>query len=232
MGASLGVLSCRQRTAASGFSDASRGGRAPVPSRAAEMICLAEFVEILHGLVGVLLGLLEDVAGLLVGLPQDAVSLGVQLLLLCGVSCLQGTPAPACRLRSPPAPVRWCGGCSPDPSAGPQRIRSCSLKCFLASSMSSPGRPSFAGDGKGVALAGDADEQPVGGAQGLHVEFAAGIFHPGCGQGEDLQLAVVGGGHGADALPVEMLQDGDGQRRALRGIGARAQLVEEHQAVR
>ena len=44
-----------------------------------------------------------------------------------------------------------------------------------------------------------ADEQPVGGTQGFHIELAAGVFHKGGGEGIDLQLAVVGGGHGADA---------------------------------
>ena len=49
-------------------------------------------------------------------------------------------------------------------------------------------------DGEGVGLAGDADKQPVGGPQGLHVELAAGILHPRRSHGEGFQLRIVGGG--------------------------------------
>lgn len=48
-------------------------------------------MEVLHGLVGIILGLLQDFAGLLVGFSQDAVALGVQLLLLLLQSLPEGT---------------------------------------------------------------------------------------------------------------------------------------------
>ena len=93
------------------------------------------------------------------------------------------------------------------------------------------GQSQLAGNGESITLARDADEQPVGGPQGFHVKFAAGVFYLWCGQGEHLQLTVVGGGHGADTLAVEPGQDGDGQRCALVGVGAGGQLVEEHQGI-
>ena len=40
-------------------------------------------------------------------------------------------------------------------------------------------QPQLAGDLEGVALAGNADGQPVGGPQGFHVELHAGVFHAG-----------------------------------------------------
>ena len=42
------------------------------------------------------------------------------------------------------------------------------------------------GDGEGVGLAGDADEQAVGGAEGLHIKFTGGVLHPRRGHGEGL----------------------------------------------
>ena len=84
-------------------------------------------------------------------------------------------------------------------------------------------------DGKGVGLAGDADEQAVGGGQGVHVELAGGVLYPRRGHGVHLQLGVVGGGgHQGPHLPGA-LDDGGGQGRALDGVGARPQLVKEDQ---
>ena len=93
------------------------------------------------------------------------------------------------------------------------------------------GQAQLGGNGEGVALAGNADKESVGGLQGLHVEFAAGVLHKGGGEGVDLQLAVVGGGHGADASVVEVVQDGNGQGRSLRGVRACAQLVKEAEGI-
>ena len=86
------------------------------------------------------------------------------------------------------------------------------------------------GDGKGVGLAGDADEQPVSGPQGLHVELTAGVLHPRRGHGEGLQLRVVGGGRRQRPLASHVLYDGDGQRRALHRVCTRTQLVEQDEA--
>ena len=84
--------------------------------------------------------------------------------------------------------------------------------------------------GKGVALSRHADKQPVGGPQGFHVKFAAGVFHPRGGEGKYLQLAVVGGGDGGGSLSCEGAgEDGHGQGGSLGGIRAGPQLVKEHQ---
>ena len=53
----------------------------------------------------------------------------------------------------------------------------------------------------------------------------------GSGKSKDLQLTVMGGGHGADALLMEMRENGDSKCRALRRIRACAQLVKEHERV-
>ena len=86
-------------------------------------------------------------------------------------------------------------------------------------------------DGKGITLSGDTDEQAIGRTQGFHVKFTAGIFHAGSGQGKDLQLAVMGGCHGADAHFVQMGEDGDGKSRTLGGVGSSAKLIKQHQRI-
>ena len=83
------------------------------------------------------------------------------------------------------------------------------------------------GDGEGVGLAGDADEEAIGGTEGLHVELTGGVLHPGGGHGVQLQFGVVGGGHDLGAQAPGLLDDGSCQRRTLHWVGAGAQLVEE-----
>ena len=93
-------------------------------------------------------------------------------------------------------------------------------------------RKSQAGrDGECITLSGNADEQAVGGTQGLYIKFTAGIFHAFRREGIDLQLAVVGGCHGADTLLLEMIQNGDGQCSAFGRICSGSQLIEEHQGI-
>ena len=92
-------------------------------------------------------------------------------------------------------------------------------------------QPQPPGDGKGVGLARYADEQPVGGPQRLHIELTAGVLYPRRGHGKGLQLRVMGGGRRQRALAPHILDDGDGQRRALHRVGARPQLVEQDQAL-
>ena len=89
----------------------------------------------------------------------------------------------------------------------------------------------FGRDGERVAFAGNADEQPVSGPQRFHVKLTAGIFHALRGERVDLQLAVMSRRHGADPLPVQMVQDRYGQGGAFGRIGTGAQLVEQHQRV-
>ena len=56
----------------------------------------------------------------------------------------------------------------------------------------------LAGDGKGVALAGNADEQTVCRTEGCHIKFAAGIADLIRCQGKHFQFTVMGGSHGGD----------------------------------
>ena len=84
-------------------------------------------------------------------------------------------------------------------------------------------------DQKGVGLARHADTELIGGHQRFYVEFAAGVDHAGRFQRIDLHLGIVGGRHQQAALAAQLLQNADRQRRALGGIGAGAQLVQQHQ---
>ena len=84
---------------------------------------------------------------------------------------------------------------------------------------------------KGVGLARHPDGQAVGGAQGLYVELHRGVFHPRGGQGVGLELGVMGGGQHRGLPPLQFPQDGHRQGGALGGVGARAQLVQQHQGI-
>ena len=86
------------------------------------------------------------------------------------------------------------------------------------------------GDGKGVGFAGNADQQPVGGAQSGHVKLAAAVFHTGSLDGIGLQLRVVGGAGQAHPLAPQLLDDRFRQGGALYRVGARSQLVQQDQA--
>ena len=86
-------------------------------------------------------------------------------------------------------------------------------------------------DLEGVGFAGDADIELVGGTEPIHVELHGGVLHPLPGQGEGLDLAVMGGGHGPTAHGLQTLQNGLRQRRPLQGVGARPQLVQKDQRV-
>ena len=67
--------------------------------------------------------------------------------------------------------------------------------------------------------------------QRLHVELAGGVLHPCRSHGEGLQLRIVGGGGHLGPQPPHVLDDGDGQGRALHRVRAGPQLVKQHQAV-
>ena len=86
-----------------------------------------------------------------------------------------------------------------------------------------------AGDGEGVGFARNAHQQPIGGAQGLHVKLAGGVLYPRLVGGVDLELCVVGGRRDHGAAFAGVLDDGDGKRRALGGVGAGAQLVKQQE---
>ena len=91
-------------------------------------------------------------------------------------------------------------------------------------------QPQPLGDGKGVGLAGDADEKLVGGPQGLYVKLAGGVLDPRRGHGKGLQLRVVGGGGHLGPPLADVLYDGDGQSGTLDGVRTGPQLVKEDQA--
>src|SRR5699024_7657408 len=66
------------------------------------------------------------------------------------------------------------------------------------------GKSQFGGNSESVALSGYTDKKTVSGAQSLHIEFTAGVFHAGSGERVYLQFTVVSGRHGADASLVEI----------------------------
>jgi len=84
-------------------------------------------------------------------------------------------------------------------------------------------------DEEGVRFARHADAQFIGGHQRFDVELAAGVDDAGRFQRVDLQLSVVGRSHEQTALTAQLLENADGQRRALGRVGARAQLVKQGQ---
>ena len=85
------------------------------------------------------------------------------------------------------------------------------------------------GDGECVGFSGDADQQVVRWAQGVHVELARGVHDAGLRRGVDLELGIVRRGGDERAASARVLDDGDGQRRALGRVCARAELVKEQQ---
>ena len=88
-------------------------------------------------------------------------------------------------------------------------------------------QPQALADGEGVGAPRHPDKQPVGGGEGLHVKFAAAVFHPRGGEGVHLDFRIVGGGGNECPLLAQGLQDGDRQGSPLHRIGARPQLVGE-----
>ena len=80
---------------------------------------------------------------------------------------------------------------------------------------------------KRVALAGYADEQSVGRLQGSDVEFAAAVFYSLRAQGKFLELSVVGGRGNFGVLFAQFLEYRRRESRALDGVGAGTQLVNQ-----
>ena len=118
-------------------------------------------MEVLHSLVGVVLGLLQDPAGLLVGLPEDPFPLSLQLLLFL----FQGFPERADLLFVRPDLLRLLLNGA---AAGLQICQQI-LEAFILFTQMTSGvldkevrQAQLGGDGKGVTLARDADEEPVG----------------------------------------------------------------------
>ena len=84
-------------------------------------------------------------------------------------------------------------------------------------------------NGKGIGLAGNADEQVVRRAQGVHVKLTRGVHDAGLRGSVDLELRIVRRGRDKRAALAPALDDGDGQRRALGRVRAGAEFVEQQQ---
>jgi hypothetical protein len=71
-------------------------------------------------------------------------------------------------------------------------------------------QPQPGGDGQGIAPAGDAPLQVVGGGQALDIKGDGGVLEAGVGVFEGLQFAEVGGGDGERGPLRQLPQQGDG----------------------
>ena len=91
------------------------------------------------------------------------------------------------------------------------------------------GQPQLPADIKCVTAARYAHEKPVGRKQSIRIKFHAGIFHPLPPKSKGLQLAVMGGHHGENALLRKMIQNGHGQGCPFVGIRACTNLIHQHQ---
>ena len=67
----------------------------------------------------------------------------------------------------------------------------------------------------------------IRGPERFDVELAGGVHDAGLRGGVDLQLRIVRGGGDRRAALSRVLDDGDGERRALGRVGAGAELIEE-----
>ena len=85
------------------------------------------------------------------------------------------------------------------------------------------------GNGKGIGLAGNADEQVVRRAQGVHVKLTRGVHDAGLRGSVDLELRIVRRGRDERAALAPALDNSDGQRRALGRVRAGAEFVEQQQ---
>ena len=92
-------------------------------------------------------------------------------------------------------------------------------------------QPQLGRDRESVTLPGNPDQQTISGPQRFHAELTAGILHKRRGKGINLQLAVVSGGHRADAAAMQMIQHRNRQRRTLGGIRARPQFIEQTERI-
>ena len=86
-----------------------------------------------------------------------------------------------------------------------------------------------AGDLQGVGLPDVADMQPIPRLERLDVELDRGVLGAGVGEGIGLEVADVRGDDRPAADTVELVEDRAAQGRPFRGIGSRAQLVEQDQ---
>ena len=86
-----------------------------------------------------------------------------------------------------------------------------------------------AGNRQGIAAAGDAPLQAIGGGEGFHIEGHRGILKARIGVLERLELAEVGSGDREPGPLGQLTQQRRRQGRTLGGIGAGPHLIEQHQ---
>ena len=193
-------------------------------------IGFSEFMEILHGLVCVIFGLLQNSARLFPGVAEDLFFLLVQAVLFL----LQGIAERTDLLFVPgdfSLVFFQCNAAVFQLGDHVFEVLILDVDLFFGVLDQKFREPQLGRDGERVALAGNADEQPVGGTQRFYVKFTAGIFHALRRERIDLQFAVMSRRHGADPLFVQVIQDRYGQGGAFGRIGTGAQLVEQHQRI-
>ena len=87
------------------------------------------------------------------------------------------------------------------------------------------------GDGQGIRPSRNAGHQPVRWRQRLHVELDARVLHPWGRERKRFELGVMRGRDDQGSQLQETADNRPGQSRALLGIGAGAELVEQHEIV-
>ena len=90
------------------------------------------------------------------------------------------------------------------------------------------GKPQPPRNGDGVAAAGHAGFKPIQRLQGVHVELHARVFDALFGVGELFERRIVRGDDAAAAAAQKVREHRLGDRLPLFGIGAAAELVDEH----
>ena len=86
-------------------------------------------------------------------------------------------------------------------------------------------------DIKGVASAGDPHQQTVGGTQGIHIKFHAGVGQTGVVIGIGLQFAVMRRYDGLYPFGHQRIDNGHGKGSAFHRIRSRAELIQKHKIV-
>ena len=87
----------------------------------------------------------------------------------------------------------------------------------------------FPGNGKGIGLTGNANEQLVGRLQGIHIELAGGIDDPLGSHGVELQLRIVGSCNDTAAHIAAKFDQRDGKCRTLSRVSTGTQLIKQNQ---
>ena len=187
-------------------------------------------VQIPDGRVVLALGVSEDVRGLFIGLLQDVFPLLFKLLFLL----LQLFEAALKNLILVTDRIRLALGPAALPLQVSEQVFEGELLCthiILCLGNDGGRNPQAFCDGQGVGLARQADDQAVGGREGLLIKLHRGVLDALRRQGVRLELGVVGREHGGDAAGPHVVEDGGRQGGALGRVRAGAELVEEDQVM-